>query len=62
MNRLSIYPKNIQKFTGKSDHYGKNLIKRIKEHFKKLQHQLDTVEEFCLYMGLQQEIVSRELR
>ncbi len=62
MNRLCIYPKDIQIITGRSDRYGRKLIKKIKEHFKKQQHQVVTVEEFCQYMGLQQETVARQLR
>ena len=62
MNRLCIYPKDIQIITGRSDRYGRNLIKKIKEHLKKQQHQVVTVEEFSQYMGLQQESVARQLR
>lgn len=62
MNRLCIYPKDIQIITGRSDRYGRNLIKKIKEHLKKQQHQVVTVEVFCQYMGLQQDTVARQLR
>ena len=62
MNRLCIYPKDIQIITGKSDRYGRYLIKRIKEYFNKEQHQVVTVEEFCQYMGLQLEAVVGQLR
>ena len=62
MNRLCIYPKDIQIITGKSDRYGRYLIKRIKDYFKKEQHQVVTVEEFCQYMGLQLEAVVSQLR
>ena len=40
MNRLCIYPKDIQIITGRSERYGRNLIKKIKEHFNKQQHVL----------------------
>lgn len=62
MNRLCIYPKDIQIITGRSDRYGRNLLKKIKEHFNKQQHQVVTIEEFCQYLGLQQDVVARELR
>ena len=62
MNRLCIYPKDIQVITGRSDRYGRNLIKKIKDHFKKEQHQVVTIEEFCQYLGLQQDVVTRQLR
>ena len=59
---MCIYPKDIMIITGRSDRYGRNLIKKIKEHFRKEQHQVVTVDEFCQYMGLQPEAVLRELR
>ena len=62
MNRLCIYPKDIVVVTGRSERYGRNLIRKIKDHFKKQQHQVVTVEEFCVYMGLQYEVVARQLR
>ena len=62
MNRLCIYPKDVMIITGRSDRYGRNLIKKIKDYFKKQPHQVVTIEEFCKYMGLQQEIVARQLR
>jgi hypothetical protein len=62
MNRLCIYPKDIQIITGRSDRYGRNLIKKIKDHLSKEQNQVVTVEEFCQYLGLQQEVVVKQLR
>lgn len=62
MNRLCIYPKDIMVITGRSDRYGRNLIKRIKDHFNKQTHQVVTIEEFCLYMGLQYDVVAKQLR
>jgi ribosomal silencing factor RsfS len=62
MQRLCIYPKDIMIITGKSDRYGRSLIKKIKEHFNKEQHQVVSVEEFCQYMGLQLETVVKQLR
>jgi hypothetical protein len=48
--------------TGRSDRYGRNLIRKIKDHFKKEQHQVVTIDEFCQYMGLQQEVVASQLK
>lgn len=62
MNRLCIYPKDIMVITGRSDRYGRNLIKEIKHHLDKLQHQVVTVDEFCQYMGLQSDIVRKQLK
>ncbi|HWC53426.1 MAG TPA: hypothetical protein VG676_07570 [Chitinophagaceae bacterium] len=55
--RLCIYPKDVQRITGKSESYGRLLLKKIKIHLKKQDHQVITVEEFCQYMGLKKEDV-----
>lgn len=62
MERLCIYLKDIQVVTGRSERYGRNLIKKIKEHLKKPQHHFISVDEFCQYTGLQQESVTRQMR
>ena len=62
MDRLCIYPKDIQIVTGRSERYGRNLIKKIKEAFSKENHQVVTIEEFCTYMGLDSTTVKQRLR
>jgi len=57
MERVCIYPKDVQVITGKSDRYGRTIIKKIKEHLNKQQHQVVTIDEFCQYMGLQKESI-----
>ena len=52
MNRLCIYPKDIQIITEQNDRYGRYLIKGLKSTSTKLKHQVVTVEEFCQYMDL----------
>jgi GTP-sensing pleiotropic transcriptional regulator CodY len=59
--RIIIYPKDIQRITGKSERYGRLLLKRIKDHFKKEDHQLVTVDEFCAYTGIKIELVTEYL-
>jgi hypothetical protein len=61
MERLTIYPKDIQRLTGKSDRYGRTLLTKIKMHFNKQEHQFVTIEEFCAYTGLKEEIVNQRL-
>ena len=62
MERVCIYPKDVQVVTGKSERWGREVIKKIKSHFSKEPHQLVSINEFCLYMGLQQDIVAKQLR
>jgi hypothetical protein len=61
VNRIIIYPKDIQRITGKSERYGRLLIKRIKEHLQKADHQVVSIEEFCNYTGLKLELVKEFL-
>lgn len=57
MKRICIYPKDVQVITGKSERYGRDIIKKIKEDLNKQKHQLVTVEEFCEFMGIEIEKV-----
>jgi len=51
MSRICIYPKDVQVVTGKSERYGRTIIKAIKERLNKEAHQLVTIDEFCDFMG-----------
>ena len=61
LDRITIYPKEIQLITGKSERYGRLLLRKIKEHFNKEIHQFVTIEEFCAYTGLKIENVTQFL-
>ena len=50
MSRICIYPKDVQVVTGKSERYGRTIIKAIKERLNKEAHQLVTIDEFCDFM------------
>lgn len=53
MSRICIYPKDVQVVTGKSERYGRTIIKTIKVHLNKEAHQLVTIDEFCDFMGFE---------
>lgn len=57
VKRICIYPKDIQRITGKSERYGRLLLAKIKSHYEKEEHQFVTVDEFCRYTGLETEQV-----
>jgi hypothetical protein len=61
MERLCIYPKDIQVVTGKSERYGRSVIQQIKKKYLKESHQLVTIEEFCNYTGLKQDNVLKSI-
>jgi hypothetical protein len=56
--RIVMYPKDVQRITGKSERYGRSLLKRIKDHFNKDDHQFVSIDEFCSYTGLKYEQVT----
>ena len=58
MKRVIIYPKDIMVITGKSESYSRDLLKKIKAHLKKEEHQYISVQEFCTYMGLNIEEIN----
>ncbi len=62
MERVCIYPKDVQIVTGKSERWGRDIIKKIKTKFSKQDHQLVTIDEFCTYMGLDNIVVKQLLR
>lgn len=38
--------------TGKSERYSRKLIHKIKAKLKKEEHQVLTISEFCIYLGI----------
>jgi hypothetical protein len=52
MERICIYPKDVQVVTGKSERWGREIIKKIKTQFSKQDHQLVTIDEFCHLLRL----------
>ena len=57
--RACIYPKDIQRITGRSERYGRKLLNQIKEHLDKKPHQFVTINEFSDYSGIQVDIVNQ---
>lgn len=55
--RIIIYPKDVQKITGKSERYGRMLLKQIKDKLNKEEHQFVTIDEFCQFTGIKPEQV-----
>jgi hypothetical protein len=55
--RLCIYPKDIQRITGKSYRQSIRMMQTMRKELNKLQNELVSVEEFCQYTSLKQEQV-----
>ena len=58
MKRVIIYPKDVMLITGKSESYSRDLLKTIKRHLKKEDHQFISVSELCTYLGIKAEEVN----
>lgn len=52
ITRLCIYPKDIQRITGKSERYSRDLIHKIRKSLNKEDHQVVTIEELSTYLGI----------
>ena len=59
LKRVIIYPKDIQRITGRSERYGRKMIQDIKSHLKKDDHQLVTIQEFSEFTGIAPELVDQ---
>ena len=57
--RACIYPKDIQRITGRSERYGRILLQEIKDFLGKESYQFVTTKEFSQYSGIEEEIVNK---
>ena len=55
--RVCIYPKDIQRITGKSYRQSARLLQKIRSDLNKLENEFVSVEEFCNYTSLKIEQV-----
>lgn len=56
--RLCIYPKDIQRITGKSYRQSIRILKAVRQLFDKPENSYVSVTEFCIYSGLPYEEVA----
>ena len=62
IKRACIYPKDIQRITGRSERYGRKLLNDIKAHFGKKSYQFITTEEFSEYSGINMITIEKYLK
>ena len=56
--RVCIYPKDIQRITGKSYRPRTRLMQKVRKDLNKLENEFLTIEEFCSYAGIKYEQVT----
>jgi hypothetical protein len=59
--RVVIYVKDVMNITGRSNRTARALLSRIRKHFKKDRNAFISIDEFCSFTGLKQELVSKFL-
>jgi hypothetical protein len=57
IKRICIYPKDIERITGKSYRQSTRMMQAVRKSLNKLENELVTIEEFCQYAGLKIEQV-----
>jgi len=55
--KICIYPKDIQRITGKSYRQSTRMLQKIKEDLNKSAENFVSIREFCSYTGLNYEEV-----
>jgi len=61
LKRICVYPKDVQRITGKSEKSGQRLLKKIREQLGKNDHQFITTDEFANYTGIAPELIEQYL-
>ncbi|MBR8534053.1 hypothetical protein KDU71_00645 [Carboxylicivirga sediminis] len=61
LTRLCIYPKDVQRITGKSEKSSRRILQNIKGVLGKKEHQFITSEEFAIYTGIDANLVREYL-
>ncbi|MCT4647222.1 MAG: hypothetical protein N4A74_19695 [Carboxylicivirga sp.] len=61
LTRLCIYPKDVQRVTGKSEKTSRRLLQAIKNDLGKQGHQFITLDEFAAHTGIKEELIQQYL-
>lgn len=61
LTRIIIYPKDVQRITGKSERYGRKILNKIKAKLGKEKHQLVSLTELCEHLGISEIEVAKYL-
>ena len=60
--RVCIYPKDIQRITGKSYRQSTRILNQIRKALRKPSNSLVSIEEFCAYTSVSIEHVVKVIR
>lgn len=57
LQRAFIYPKDVQRITGRSLRYAQKTIIKMRHHFGKTATQQITIDEFAQFSGLSKHVI-----
>jgi hypothetical protein len=57
--RVCVYPKDVQRITGRSEKYARRLLHTIRQNLNKQSYQFVTIEEFAKHVGIDIETVKQ---
>lgn len=60
--RVVIYPKDVENITGRRGRTARKLLQKIREALGKRSHEFITIREFCLFTGINEELVKEFLQ
>ena len=60
--RIVIYPKDIVNITGRRERTARTLLQKIRNALGKKTHEFITVKEFCLFTGINEELIKEFLQ
>ena len=55
--RVVVYPKDVENITGRSERTARKLLQKIKQATGKSKDAFVTVKEFCLFTGIDEELI-----
>lgn len=61
INRICIYPKDVQAITGRSLNFSRLLLREMRRELGKGKNDFITIEEFCRYKRISYEEVKKIL-
>jgi len=59
--RIIIYPKDVQRITGRTERWGRNFLKKIKASRLKSDQQFVSIQEFAEFTGLSVDLIRQQL-
>ena len=55
--RIVVYPKDVENITGRRERAARKVLQKVRETFGKPRDGFVTVREFCLYTGIDEDLV-----